>query len=275
MYQPPSNWPIATFLISQLRSADGSRRASSTRKVLASSRNHILNSLSAEDRGLLSANLEALELPFRYSLETPGRPIEHVYFIDDGVISVVTTGSRNHQIEVGIIGRDGVSAPSVILGTDSSPNALYMQIPGRGVRIAVADLRLAMNQSPSLRQTLSTSVQAFFVQASYTALANGRARLDARLARWLVMAHDRLDGDRVPLTHEFLAMMLGVRRPGVSVELQKFVAMGLIDMERSAITIKARKALEDLADGFYGIPETEQERLTGWRPPHRYRATDS
>ena len=133
---------------------------------MVSSRNHILNSLSAEDRTLLSARLEALELPFRYSLEAPGRPIEHVYFVDDGVISVVATGSRDHQIEVGIIGRDGVSAPAVILGTDSSPNALYMQIPGRGVRIAASDLRLAMTQSPSLRRALATSVQAFFVQAA-------------------------------------------------------------------------------------------------------------
>jgi CRP-like cAMP-binding protein len=127
-----------------------------------------------------------------------------------------------------------------------------------------------MSQSKNLHQDMMTYAQAFFVQASYTALANGRARLDARLARWLVMAHDRLDGDRLPLTHEFLAVMLGVRRPGVSIELQKFAAMGLIETERSAVTIKNRKALEVAADGFYGIPETEQERLTGWRPPHRY-----
>lgn len=234
------------------------------------SRNHILNSLSPDDSALLAKRLEPFELPFRFNLEIPSRPIDYVYFVEEGLISVVTTGSRDHQIEVGVIGRDGVSASAVILGADRSPNALYMQIPGRGLRISAPDLRSAMNESDSLHKTLMTSVQAFFVQASYTALANGRAKLDARLARWLVMAHDRLDGNRVPLTHEFLAIMLGVRRPGVSLELKKFASRGLIQSERSAITVKNRKALEDMADGFYGIPETEQERLTGWRPPHRY-----
>ena len=236
------------------------------------SRNHVLSSLSDRDAALLASSLEPVELPLRHQLETPHRPIEHVYFPEDGLISVVTTGALERQIEVGIIGRDGLSSVAAVLGVDRSPNSVFMQIAGRGLRIQTDALKAAFETSLSLRQTLMSAVQAFVVQASYTALANGRAKIDARLARWLVMAHDRLDGDRIPLTHEFLAVMLGVRRPGVSIVLQQFDALGLIETRRSALVIKNRKLLEEMADGFYGIPEDEQERLTGWRPPHRYNA---
>jgi hypothetical protein len=111
-------------------------------------------------------------------------------------------------------------------------------------------------------------VHAFAAQASHTALANGRATLDARLARWLLMAHDRTEGDRLPLTHELLSIMLGVQRPGVTLALQKMELDGNIETQRSVIAIKDRLGLKKAAKGFYGVPEAEQERLTGWRSLH-------
>jgi CRP-like cAMP-binding protein len=104
---------------------------------------------------------------------------------------------------------------------------------------------------------------AFVVQTGHTAMANGRSKVEERLARWLVMAHDRLDGDELPLTHEFLAIMLGVRRPGVTVALNLLEKDGLIDANRGVISIIDRKGLEEKSNGAYGVPEAEFRRLFG------------
>lgn len=217
----------------------------------------------------MSEHLEPVDLPFRLSLEAPKRPIQHVYFPEDGLVSVVAMGARDQTIEVGIIGRDGMTGSAVLLGTDRTPYSCHMQIAGYGTRVAVDPLRLALERSLSLRTALLLFVQAFSIQAGLTALANGRAKLESRLARWLLMAHDRLDTDRIALTHEFLAVMLGVRRPSVTVALQKLEASRFIETQRHAITIRDRAGLEAMADGIYSVAETEQTRLTGWHPLHR------
>jgi CRP-like cAMP-binding protein len=233
--------------------------------------NHILKNLSLQDRALLEPKLEALDLPFRFPIEIAHRAVSHVYFPNSGIASVVACGARDQIIEVGLIGRDGVTGCAVLLGSDRSSNNTHMQIAGSGFRIEVRHIRDAMQKSDSLRASLLLFVQSFLQQASQTALANGRATLETRLARWLVMAHDRINDRRVPLTHDLLAIMLGVRRPGVTVALQKIQASGLVTTHRNAIEIVNRAGLEDLAAGFYGVSEAEQERLTGWRSPQRDR----
>jgi CRP-like cAMP-binding protein len=231
-------------------------------------RNHILSSLSAADYEQLGSHLEAVELPFRFNLEVARRPIEYVYFPEDGVVSVVTHGGGTDEIEVGLIGFDGMSGSAVLLGARKSTNSLHVQVAGRGKRISAEYLREAAEKSPTMRRTMLRYVQAFIMQASQTALANGRGKLETRLARWLLMAHDRLDNDTIPLTHEFLSVMLGVRRPGVTVALQKLEGLDYIVTGRSVIKIRNRNGLEKVANGIYGIAEAEQERLTGWRRLH-------
>ena len=108
------------------------------------------------------------------------------------------------------------------------------------------------------------------IQSAHTALANATAKIDERLARWLLMAHDRVDGDEIPLTHEFLALMLGVRRAGVTVALQMLEGNGLVGSSRGVVHIINRRGLARLADGLYGTPEAEAARLTGWRSPHAH-----
>ncbi len=235
--------------------------------VLRYKRNHLLSRLAAADAARVAPYLETVDLPARFPLEAAHRPISHVYFPEEGLVSVVALGSRE-QIDVGIIGRDGMSGHAVLLGTDRSPNVMYMQLGGHGTRITADHLRAALRQSETLRAPLLAFLESFHVQTSHTALANGRAKLETRLARWLLMAHDRQDSDRLSLTHEFLAIMLGVRRPGVTVAVRKLEAAGMLEAQRNAITIRNRKGLEMLADGVYGVPETEQLRLTGWKPPH-------
>jgi CRP-like cAMP-binding protein len=118
-----------------------------------------------------------------------------------------------------------------------------------------------MTKSPTLRGMLLHYVQAFMIQTAHTAASNGSAKLEERLARWLLMAHDRTDGDELSLVHEFLAVMLGVRRPGVTVALHTLEEQGLIRARRGSILIIDRAGLEELANSSYGVPEAEYDRL--------------
>lgn len=225
--------------------------------------NSLLSSISETDFRLIAAQLEPVELPLRFTLEESNKPIKFVYFLEAGIASVVAYGSRKREIEVGLIGREGMSGINILLGSDRSPHATYMQVRGRGVRIPAKILRAAIKESHSLHRCLLQFVQALMVQTAHTALANGQARVEERLARWLLMAHDRMDDDQVPLTHEFLAMMLAVRRPGVTLALQLLERRDLIDAKRGTITIQDRGGLEKVADGLYGIPEAAYSRLYG------------
>jgi hypothetical protein len=154
-----------------------------------------------------------------------------------------------------------VTGLAVLLGAGQTPHESFMQAAGAGWRIAAADLRQAMNASESLRDRLLCYAYTLTVQMGYTALANARYKIDERLARWLLMGHDRAPGDQVILTHEFLAMMLGTRRPGVTTALKQLERAGLIRSERGCITILDRAALEDTANGSYGGAEAEYARL--------------
>lgn len=230
------------------------------------SRNYILSALASEDIALLNPYLERIDLPSRMVLETPNRPIQYVYFPEGGLISVVAAAGRSKRAEAGIIGLDGFTGHAVVMGDDRSPNSAYIQIPGRGLRISAETLRVQMRKSHTLQITLHKFVASFLVQASYTALAYSIGTLAERLARWLLMANDRVGGDSLDITHEFLSIMLGVRRAGVTVALKDLVAKDIIAMSRSKIQIVDRAGLQRIAGDIYGVPEAEQSRLTGWRP---------
>ncbi|MBC8012812.1 MAG: Crp/Fnr family transcriptional regulator [Methyloceanibacter sp.] len=224
-------------------------------------KNHLLARLKPEDAQLIESNLKHVELARRQPIEQPNKPIKYVYFPESGMVSIVTNGARKKQLEVGIIGREGVTGLTVILGNDRSPHSTYVQMPGDGYRITADDLRCAIAKSPTLHGALLNYVQAFMTQTAHTAASNGSAKLEERLARWLLMAHDRTDGDDLPLVHEFLALMLGVRRPGVTVALHTLEAQGLIRAARASIHVIDRAGLEELAGGAYGVPEAEYRRL--------------
>ncbi len=227
------------------------------------SSNRILSRLPSGDIGLLAPHLRPVELPVRFQLERRNRPIDYIYFIESGLGSVIVNGSGDRSVEVGLIGREGMTGLAVIMATDRTPHETFMQLSGAGQRIAASSLREAMEQSASLRHALLRYGHAFFVQTAHTAMANGRSKLEERLARWLLMAHDRVDGDELTLTHEFLALMLGVRRPGVTVALNLLEKSGLIRAERGVITILDRQGLEETSNGAYAAPEAEFQRLFG------------
>jgi CRP-like cAMP-binding protein len=224
-------------------------------KNASHSGNHVLSRLKAADRALLDLHLEPVELPFLTSLETSNNRIDTAYFIDRGFASVVAHGPGKRDLEVGIIGREGMTGLTVVLGHDRSRNNTYVQVAGAGQRISASKLRQAISRSPSLHQALLWCVNAFLVQTTETALANGRSKNEERLARWLLMADDRVDGGELPLTHKLLAIMLGVQRPAVTVAVQVLERKGLIRAGVRIITILNRKGLVKFSNGAYLLPE--------------------
>jgi CRP-like cAMP-binding protein len=225
--------------------------------------NRLLAHLSRADMDLLRPHLKAVRLKLRQDLERANKRIDHVYFMDDGIASVVAKQGENGHIEVGLIGPEGMTGLTVVMGNHRSPNATYIQVAGNGRRLRASELRRAMTASPPLRGLFLKFVQSFMIQTSQTAISNGRARLDQRLARWLLMAQDRLGQNSVPLTHEFLATMLGVRRAGVTVALTSLEGERLIRARRGEIVVLDRKGLVRRAGGYYGVPEAEYRRLIG------------
>jgi CRP-like cAMP-binding protein len=206
------------------------------------SRNRILNCLSESDFRLVEPHLENVDLSFRKSLQSSNRTIETVYFPDSGLGSVIAVGKgREAQAEVALVGRDGMTGLPVVNGTDRSPYEIFMQAEGRGRQIRAEALQGAMKRSSTLRGRFLLYSHAFTIQSSYTALANAKGSLEQRLARWLLMALDRLDGPQLSLTHEFLALMLGVRRAGVTTALQHLQAAGFLRGDRGVLTILDRE----------------------------------
>ena len=160
-----------------------------------------------------------------------------------GYLSVVAK-QNGSEAEIGLIGCEGMSGVSIILGDRRSANATYVQVAGDGRQISSQHLRAAMDTSRSMHAVFLQYVQAFMAQTAHTAIANGRAKLPERLARWLLMAHDRIPGDRLSLTHEFLALMLAVRRAGVTEAVHHLESRELIKASRGEIVVRNGKGLE-------------------------------
>jgi CRP-like cAMP-binding protein len=226
---------------------------------MPSHRNILLASLSTEDQALLDRRLEAVDLNQRDVLFEPNVPIEYVYFFEGGLSSEIVVSPDGERIEVGCVGREGLSGIPVVLGLDRTPHHAFIQVGGPALRIRAHDLQRAMDESRSLRALLLRFAHVFMIQIAATALADGRYSLEQRLARWLLMTHDRIGRDELPLTHEFLALMLGVRRPGVTEALHVLEGERLIKAQRALIKVQDRSGLETRAGGCYGVPEAEYE----------------
>lgn len=225
--------------------------------------NRLLAVASPDDLALLEAQLEPIQLASRQVLEAPNKTIEYVYFPETFVASAVALNGQDERIEVGLIGCEGMSGVAVVMGETRSPQSVYVQIPGKALRIKSDELSKLLKSRRSLHELLMKFAQVFMTQTAQTAVANGRAKLPVRLARWILMAHDRTVSDDVPLTHEFLSLMLGVRRASVTVAMHEFEKKGFVTVRRGEITVVDRKGLEKAAGSFYGVPEAEYKRLIG------------
>lgn len=229
----------------------------------SSFQNSILSRMSRADFACLRPNLTLVRLPRRERLELSNRSFKFVTFPEDGIISVVTHAAGDHNVEVGLIGREGMTGMPLVMGADRSPNDTSVQVAVSGWRISVEDFRLQLRVNPSLAAMCHLFTQVFFVQVASTALANGRATIGQRLARSLLMLLDRVDDAKVPITHEFLALMLGVRRSGGTTALGALEARHVISLSRGKIVVLKRSALVLQSESFYGSPELEYRRLFG------------
>jgi CRP-like cAMP-binding protein len=216
--------------------------------------------LAPGDLDVLGAQLEPVPLRHKQTLSKPGTPIEHVYFVEEGMISLVQP-LQGAMIEVGIIGQEGFFGVPVLLGAETSPLEAMVQIPGSALRIEAGAFREEAGRSAALSGLLLRYAQALHVQVSVLAACNGRHALTERLARWLLMARDRAPDDELPLSHEFLSMMLGVRRAGVTVAVGTLKAAGLIRNSHGRVTIIDRDALGAASCECYSIVRSEYERL--------------
>lgn len=168
----------------------------------------------------------------------------------------------NGPTEVGIFGREGFAGTPLLLGANTSPHEIFVQVDGHtGQRIDAARFLSAVDQSATLRTALLRYVQTFITQTAHSTISNAHQRIEAPLARWLLMCHDRADGDGLTLTHEFMAMMIAAERSGMTVSLHVLEGAGMIRSKRGRVIILDRHKLEELAGEGYGRPEAEYRRL--------------
>jgi CRP-like cAMP-binding protein len=237
-------------------------------------RNRLLAALPADDLARLRPRFEAVELPFRQVLHEPGKPITSVYFPETGWVSMLAYMEDGDAAEVGLVGNDGMVGLPVLLGGDSDDLEAMVQAPGTALRMDTAALREELGRIPTLRTFLLRYALVHHGQVARTAACNGRHHIDQRLARWLLMAHDRARTDEFPMTHEFLSMMLGVRRAGISTAANTFQKASFIRYERGCIEVTDRPGLESVACECYGIARRAQDQLlgtpTGWRNTYRH-----
>ena len=234
-----------------------------SRALQSEMRNRLLRALPAADFDRLAGGIEAVELPVRTVIQPVDTPFEFVTFPGSGIASIVAVTSDDRRLEVGLYGRDGMSGQLLMLGGDRSPHEHFMQVAGAGHRVRARELEAVVEESRASRLLLLRYVLSFTLQVAGTALSNGAYTVEERLARWLLMSDDRLDGEEMALTHEFLALMLGVRRSSVTVALQVFEGAKLIHARRGHVRLLDRAKLAEIAGDSYGGPEAEHQRLLG------------
>lgn len=224
------------------------------------SRNKLLAALPAGEFKRLRSSLQHVDLPVREVISAAGEVITHAYFIEEGIVSIIQPMVDGAAVEVELIGREGFVGIPLVLVARTSPTEANVQLPASGLRITAKALRDATQRNKTLNSMLLCFTHAFHIQVTHTAACNGRHDLPQRLARWLLTARDRSDSDDLALSHEFLGMMLGRRRAGVTVALGAMKKLGLVENHRGHIQIVDRRGLEKTACECYRMICDEYRR---------------
>ena len=230
--------------------------------------NRLLAALRPEDLAALEPHLELISLPFRQVLYEPGDPIVYAYFPHDAVVSLVNVMEDGGSVEVAVFGREGVLGLLSAIATREAFGRYIVQMAGTASRIPFERLNEVRNARLGLRQLIMNYGEALLAQTFQTVACNAAHAVEARGCRWILSMHDRSDGDTLPLTHEFLAEMLGVQRSTVSVVTRTLQTAGLIRQSRGGITVIDRAGLEETTCECYGkIRRHYQRLLPGTYPP--------
>ena len=227
--------------------------------------NRLLGLLPRGDYERLRPHLHPIALEYRQSLYRAHKPIEFVYFIETGVGSLVNTMANGDAAEVGTIGNEGMVGLPLLFGDDRAPTSVYVQVPGAGLRMKATLFTTELARSASMRTVMLRYAHAFFNQVAQSAACNQFHSLQQRCCRWLLMTRDRMQSDEFLLTQEFLAMMLGVQRTGVTAAAGALQRAGLIRYKRGNVTIIDRRRLKQRSCECYGISKREFDRLLGER----------
>ena len=226
-------------------------------------RNRLLAQLPAAEFHRLEEWLKPIKLPVRYPIFKPAGNIDYVYFLESGVASAVAYVANGASIEVATVGNEGMLGVPALLAAAASPNEVYMQVAGHGLQMPSAALRKLAGVGTPIYETLSKYLAAYLFQISQAVACNGLHAIKQRCCRWLLMTHDRVGTDELQLTHEFLGIMLGVRRASVTEVLQPLQDSGLIGAQRGVITIRDRPGLQEQSCECYRLVADEYVRLLG------------
>lgn len=219
--------------------------------------------MSNDDLQELAAHFSRVSFEQGAVLERPGEPIVTVFLPESGMLSVLAQTALGTQAEVGIIGPEGMTGLPLLHGVDRTPNLTMVQIPCRALCIEAEVFRQVIARTQSLHDQFLRYAQVFAIQVAQGSLCNSRFTIEARLARWLLMCHDRADREDLPLTHELLSAMLAVRRAGITTTLRVLENAGALKTRRGGIGIRDRAILAEIAGEAYGVPEAEYERVLG------------
>lgn len=231
-------------------------------------RNGLLSAIAKDAMSALRPLLEPVVLAKNSMLSTSGKVPEFCYFLEGGIASIIMTTSEGRSCEVGIVGREGAAPIAGLLTGQSAPFDAVMQVEGYALRARTKNFRPVLLTHPAVSEIMYRYAQSFLVQTASTALANANYSVEERLARWILMCHDRIDGDRVSLTHEFLSLMLAVRRPSVTTALHVLEGRRLIHSERSLVVVRDRRGLEQFCQGCYGQAESAYRDLVATLRPN-------
>jgi CRP-like cAMP-binding protein len=223
--------------------------------------NRLLAAMDPEDFARLEPHLEVMDLPLGKVLYEPGEMVGHAHFPHDAVISLVAVMEDGGFVEMTVFGREAVFGFVSAFISRESLGRHVVQIPGTGSRIAVERLNEAVEASPALRQLFRLYVEALLAQTFQSVACNAVHSVEARCCRWILSTRDRVNQDKLPLTHEFLAEMLGVQRSTVSIITRTLQTAGLITQSRGVITVADRAGLEEAACECYGIIRGHFSRL--------------
>jgi CRP-like cAMP-binding protein len=230
------------------------------RGAIAMPQNHLLQSLPPEDLARLSPLLQKVALTPRRVLQHAGVPIEHIYFIEDGLVSVLASADERSAVEVWLIGREGAVGSAALLGARTSPLRYFVQIGGSALRIGVDDLNRAITAMPRLKTIMQGYLHASLMQSTQSAACSLSHSLVQRMARWLLTAQDRSDRDEIPITQDLLARSLGVRRATVTDAIKPLERGGIFARERGLIRILDRRRLEEIACRCYRLMRSKNGR---------------
>jgi CRP-like cAMP-binding protein len=231
-------------------------------------RNHLLAALSAAELKRIRPHLESVELPLGDVVYESGRPIDHVYFPTDSIVSLLYVLENGASAEIAVVGNEGVVGVSLFMGGETTPSRAVVQSAGRAYRLPGAVMKTEFTRGREMQHLMLRYTQSLITQMAQTAVCNRHHSVDQQLCRWLLLSIDRLASPEITMTQELIANMLGVRREGVTEAAGKLQKAGVISYRRGHIKVLDRPKLEAMSCECYEVVRRESERLLPYVAPH-------